>query len=150
MYPVVSSIFGFSVTHEIVGKLVNGLELTVREINELAEADPDDPHRFEATMTQVRLQPCEAKPYMLERVVYEVSCLLFVKGEDGLVEFSRFVETLSEPVGPLSSDEANILHPIFHSVTLEDIYCGISRFVRHLYAEEARVYIWRDGTEKRK
>lgn len=150
MYPKVESAFPFSTTHEIVGKLVKSLEQVVREINELAEADPDDPHHFEATMTLISLRPCEDKPYMLEQVQYEVSCVLFVKSETGLFEFSKFTETSPVPVGPRNRNEKNTLHPKFHSMTLEDIYRDISRFVRHLYAEEVRAYIWRDGTGVKK
>lgn len=148
MYPKVESTFGFSVTHEIVGRLMRGLELVVREINELAEKDVDDPHYFEATMTSISLQPHDSKSYMLNRVVYEVSCTLFVKSEKGLVEFSKRIEILQEPVGPLDRDEVDLLHPKDHVVTLEQIYRDVSRFVRHLYADEARKYIWRNGVKK--
>lgn len=98
MYPKVDSIFPFSITHEIVRILVKSLEEVVCEINELAEVDPDDPHYFAATMTSISLQQYVDKPYMLESVIYEVSCTLFGKNEKGLVEFSRFTETLSERV----------------------------------------------------
>lgn len=148
MYPKVDSIFPFSITHEIVRRLVKSLEEVVGEINEPAEADPDDPHYFAATMTFVCLQQCVHKPYMLETVIYEVSGALFIRSEKGLVEFSRFTETLSEPLGPLDNCEMNSLHPNGHVVTLEEIYRDVSRFVRHLYADEARKYIWRDGVKK--
>ncbi len=130
MYPKVESTLGFSVTHKIVKKLGNKLETVVQEINDLAAIDPTDPHSFVATITLISLGCHPTKPYMLDVVTYEVSCILFVNSATGLVNFSDRTESLAYSLGDI--------------VTLEEIYKSVRRLVWRIYADEVRLYKQRE------
>lgn len=142
LYPKVTSEFPFSTTHEIVGKLQKALDQVLEEINELARADPVTPHRFEAVFLSIGLEPDGDKEYMMRSVAYDVLYTLYIQKDGAMEKYSQDNLCISNPVGPLNTDQYDMLHPTYNVVTLKRIYSDVSRGIRHEYLSAVRVYRW--------